>query len=133
MQQRPILIALGVGAAILVVVVAVIAGNSGASGSSALVGHPWKLTSYTETAPAFQGVVPAADQARYTITFGDAGTFSGTADCNQVSGTYETSGSDGLTITPGVSTMAFCGEGTLGDLYVHALSRRRATPSWMAS
>ena len=98
-MRRLTLIALALGAAILVAACG--------SSDSALVGKSWKLTGYTENVPAFQGVVPAADQARYTVTFNDDDTFNGTADCNQVAGTFKTSGSDGLTIEPTLSTMAF--------------------------
>ena len=52
-------------------------------------------------------------------------TFHGTADCNQIAGTYKTPGANGLTIELGVSTMAFCPEGSMADLYVHALSRSK--------
>jgi len=94
------------------------------SGSgSGLTGKVWQLTAITEKVPAFQGVVPAAEQSRYTVSFATDGTFSATADCNQVAGSYKTSGSNGLAITPGPSTLAFCGEGSFGDLFVHSLSK----------
>jgi heat shock protein HslJ len=92
-------------------------------GGSALTGTTWQLTAITEQVPAFQGVIPAEDQGRYTITFNSNGSFDATADCNQVSGTYKTTGSSGLSITPGPSTFAFCGEESFGDLFVHGLSR----------
>lgn len=114
-MRRLILIALTLGAAVLV--------TACGSSSDALAGKSWKLAAYTEAVPAFQGVVPAADQARYAITFNKGDTFNGTADCNQVAGNYKTSGSDQLTIEPTLSTMAYCGEGSLGELFVHALSR----------
>ena len=95
--------------------------GSGSSGNG-LTGKDWHLTAISEKSPAFQGVVPVDQQANYTINFAaDGGTFSAKADCNQVSGSYVTSGSNGITITPGPSTMAFCGEGSFGDLYVHGL------------
>jgi heat shock protein HslJ len=92
------------------------------SSSSDLTGKTWHLTAMTEKVPAFQGVVPAAEQANYTITFNTDGTFNAKADCNMVAGTYKTSGSS-LTITLGPSTLAMCPEGSLDGLYVHALSR----------
>ena len=70
--------------------------------------------------PAFQGVVPAEQQSQFTILFNSDSTFSATADCNVVGGTYTTSGSN-ITITPGPSTMAFCGEESLDTLYTHML------------
>ena len=97
-----------------------VAACGGGPGGSQLTGTVWQLTAMTEKVPAFQGVVPAEQQAQYTIQFQPDGTFSATADCNQVAGTYTTSGSN-LTIEPGPSTMAFCGEESLGDLYVHML------------
>ena len=88
-----------------------------------LTDKEWQLTSITEKVPAFQGVIPAADQSKYAITFNDGATFNATADCNQVSGSYKTSGSNGLTITPGPSTLAFCGEASFGQQFVAGLSQ----------
>ncbi|MFL5645438.1 MAG: META domain-containing protein [Chloroflexota bacterium] len=96
-----------------------------AGGAAGLTGKDWQLTAITEKVPAFQGVVPAAEQSKYTITFATDLTFRGTADCNQIAGTYKTTGSNGLSIQLGVSTMAFCPEGSMADLYVHALSRAK--------
>ena len=72
--------------------------------------------------PAFQGVIPAADQSRYTIEFKTDGSFAALADCNQVAGTYTTSGSN-MTITPGPSTRMACPDGSYGELYVIALGK----------
>jgi heat shock protein HslJ len=102
----------------LIALVAVVAACSG--GGSQLTGTTWQLTAVTEKVPAFQGVVPADQQAHYTITFKSDGSFSASADCNQLSGTYTTSGSS-MTITPGPMTMAFCGEESLDSIYVHML------------
>src|SRR4029077_18128527 len=71
------------------------------SNSGGLTGKVWQLTSITEKTPAFQGVVPAADQANYTIEFKTDDTFSAKADCNMVGGSYKTTSSGGLTIVPG--------------------------------
>jgi heat shock protein HslJ len=109
----------------LLLAVLIVAGSLAAactaSGSS-LTGKTWFLTSGTQTAPAWQWAVPPADSLKYTIMFNDDKSFAAQADCNQVSGTYTTSGSNGLTITLGPSTMAYCGEGSLGSLYTTALS-----------
>jgi heat shock protein HslJ len=91
------------------------------SGGSSLTGKTWQLTAITEKVPAFQGVVPAADQANYTIEFKSDGTFNAKADCNQTSGTYTTTGSGGLTIVPGPTTLAACPEGSLSSQYIAAL------------
>jgi heat shock protein HslJ len=112
-MRRSMLVAL----AVAVTVIAAACSNS----SGDLTGKTWQLTAITEKTPAFQGVVPAADQSKYTITFNTDGTFNATADCNQVSGTYKTSGSN-LTITMGPSTLVYCPEGSYGDLFAHALA-----------
>ena len=70
--------------ALVIGVTAIVAACSGSS----LTGKTWQLTAITEKVPAFQGVVPAADQANYTIEFKSDGTFNAKADCNQLSGTY---------------------------------------------
>jgi heat shock protein HslJ len=93
------------------------------SGGSGLTGKTWQLTAITEKVPAFQGVVPAADQANYTIEFKSDGTFDAKADCNQLSGTYTTSGSNGLTIVPGPMTLAACPPESLSSQYVEALGK----------
>ncbi len=93
------------------------------SDTSALTGKLWQLTAITEKVPAFQGVIPPADQSKYQVTFNTDGTFNGTADCNQIAGTYKTSGSNKITITPGISTMALCPDGSFDTLFVHGLSQ----------
>lgn len=82
----------------------------------------WQLTGLTLTDPPFQGALPPAQQTSYTITFANNGTFSARADCNTVTGTYTTSGSNGLTLTLGPSTIVACPEGSYSDLYVLGLS-----------
>ena len=98
----------------------------GGSNSSALTGKNWQLTAITEKVPAFQGVIPPADQSKYVITFNTDGTFNGTADCNQIAGTYKTTGASGLAITPGISTMAMCADGSFDALFVHGLGRAKS-------
>ncbi len=41
------------------------------SDSGTLTDGTWQLASITGETPAFQGVVPAADQSRYTIAFAE--------------------------------------------------------------
>ena len=100
------------------------AGSSGPTAGSSgptLTGKTWALTAVTSKTPAFQGVVPAYQQSDYTITFNTDGTYSGTAACNQISGTYKTSGST-LTITAGASTLAFCPDSDFGSIFAHSLT-----------
>jgi len=94
----------------------------GGSSSSGLTGKVWQLTAITEKVPAFQGVVPAADQANYNIEFQTAGTFTAKADCNVASGQYTTTATGGMTITPGPMTLVACPDGSLGPQYIDVLS-----------
>ena len=57
-----------------------------------LIGKNWQLVAITDKVPAFQGVVPPADQAKFTITFNENKTFNSTVDCNKLAGTYKTTG-----------------------------------------
>ncbi len=93
------------------------------SDTDKLTGKDWQLTAITGTVPAFQGVIPAAEQSRYAIHFGTDGTFVGTADCNTIAGGYTTTGRDRIAITPGVSTLIACPEGSYGSLFVHGLEK----------
>lgn len=95
---------------------------SPSASASALTGTTWQLTEITQMmAESRGGVIPAADQTKYTIEFNADGTFNGTADCNSVSGTYTTSGSDGLAIVVGASTKVACPEGSMGEALVTRL------------
>jgi len=109
--------------AVFALVIGVAAIAAACSGGSSLTGNSFKLTAITEKVPAFQGVVPAADQPNYTIEFKSDGTFNAKADCNQLSGTYTSTGSGGLTIVPGPMTLAMCPEGSLSTQYVAALGQ----------
>src|SRR3954451_4162743 len=83
---------------VMVVATSTLLAACGAGGTAGLTGKDWQLTSITEKVPAFHGVLAAAEQSKYTITFASDLTFRGTADCEQIAGTYKTSGSNGLTI-----------------------------------
>ena len=109
--------------ALFALVIGVTAILAACSGGSGLTGKTWQLTAITEKVPAFQGVVPAADQPNYTIEFKSDGTFNAKADCNQLSGSYTSTGSGGLTIVPGPMTLAACPEGSLSSQYVAALGQ----------
>jgi heat shock protein HslJ len=98
----------------------------GSNDENKLTSRPWQLTAITEKVPAFQGVILPEDQDRYGITFNDDETYYGTADCNRIAGTFKTPGRNGLTINPGVSTLALCPEGSYGDLFAHGLTQARS-------
>ena len=106
--------------AVVLGVAAIVAACGGGNG---LTGKTWQLTAITEKVPAFQGVVPAADQQNYTITFEPNGNFTAKADCNQLAGSYTTTGSGGLTMALGPMTLVACPEGSLSDQYVAALGK----------
>jgi len=89
---------------------------------SGLVGPTWRVTAVVTTVPAWQGVVPAAESLRYTITFANDGTASIQADCNKVTASYTTTPGGSITITPGPSTLAACPEDSMGQPFVQALS-----------
>ncbi len=104
-----------------VILAACSSSSSSASAGSDLTGKTWQLTALTEKVPAFQGVVPEADQANYTIEFSSDGNYQAKADCNQVSGAYTTTSDGGLTIELGPTTLVACPEGSLSDQYIQAL------------
>ncbi len=93
------------------------------SPNAGLTGKEWQLTAITEKVPAYQGVIPAAEQASYTITFHENDAFDATADCNRAAGTYRTTNRGGMTIEVGPSTMVICPEGSYSELYLHALNQ----------
>ena len=113
-MKRIALLALGIVAVLIV---------AACSGSASLTGKNWQLTAITEQVPAFQGVVPADEQANYTIEFSTDGTYTAKADCNNTSGSYTTTSSNGLAIVPGPTTLAFCPEGSFSDQYIAGLGK----------
>jgi len=78
----------------------------------------WKWVSVTNQSTGEVTEVP--DPNQYTIIFNADGTLNGKADCNSFSGTY--SQVNGLIITLGPSTMAYCGEASLDTMYLSLLS-----------
>jgi heat shock protein HslJ len=93
---------------ILLAFVAAACSSSG-SGGSTLTGRTWQLTAITTKTPAYQTVVPEADQSKYTIEFETDGTYSAKADCNSRTGTYTTTASGGLTIQSGPTIFGCAG------------------------
>lgn len=83
-----------------------------------LVGPLWQLTTITKT----DGNITINDPARYTISFNADGTANLVADCNVGGATYTTGEGNTLTITPGVSTMAFCGPGSFDQIFLGGLT-----------
>jgi heat shock protein HslJ len=85
-----------------------------------LTGVVWQWSSMEETLPASQSIVP--NPADYTITFNDDGSATIKADCNMVDASYTLDGNS-LTITPGASSMAFCGEDSIDVIYLTSLEK----------
>ena len=107
----------------LLVATATLLGACASEQGGSITGPSWRLVSIQTQSPSFSAIVPAEAMVNYTIEFNEDGTFSAKADCNQVSGAYTIQGEGVLTITPGPSTLAECGEASLGDEYVQALSQ----------
>ena len=83
-----------------------------------LVGTQWQLTSITKV----DGNITINDPTRYAITFNADGTANLVTDCNVGGATYTTGEGNSLTITPGVSTMAFCGIGSFDQIFLGGLT-----------
>lgn len=111
--------------AVLVALAALAVACQGSS-TGQLTGKTWTLSAVTQDVPAFQGVIPPADQGKYTIEFRTDNTFSAKADCNTVQGAYYTGSGGSMTITPGPTTLMACPEGSLGSAYTAALATTRA-------
>ena len=77
-------------------------------------GIVWQWVSVTEKPTNTTTTI--SNPENYTLIFNADNTFTGTADCNAISGTY--SQENGFSITLGPSTMAFCGEASLDQQYL---------------
>jgi len=98
---------------------AVLLGGCASTAGGDITEATWHLTSITSIHR--QAIVPVEDMVNYTLKFNDDGTFDAKADCNQVGGTYTIVDASVLTMTLGPSTLAVCGEESLGDDYVQLL------------
>ena len=83
-----------------------------------LVGPLWQLTGITKV----DGNITINDPTRYTISFNADGTANLVTDCNVGGATYTTGEGNTLTITPGISTMAFCGPGSFDQIFLGGLT-----------
>jgi uncharacterized lipoprotein YbaY/predicted small secreted protein len=84
-----------------------------------LAGTSWRWVSLTQ-ADGTEVVVP--DPENYLLSFEPEGMFALKADCNTVSGSYTVDGQS-IAIMLGPSTMAFCGEESLDQMYLAALAQ----------
>lgn len=78
----------------------------------------WMWSGLIETQPASQSVVP--DPENYTLTLTPDNLYSAKADCNMTGGTYQVDGSF-ITLMPGPTTLAECGEESLYNQYISLL------------
>ena len=85
--------------------------------ANSITGILWQWTSVTEAGQTT--TVP--EPTKYTIIFNTDGTLTGQADCNSFTGAYSQA-NGGFTIKLGAATLAFCGEASLDQQYLHLLS-----------
>jgi heat shock protein HslJ len=85
--------------------------------TNTITGIVWQWMTLTEKSTGNTTAVPNPES--YMITFNPDGTLSGTADCNNFSGTY--SQGSRWTITLDATTMDFCGEASLDQQYLNLL------------
>jgi len=88
------------------------------AGGEGLVGPVWQLTLITKT----DGNITINDPARFTISFNADGTANLQADCNVGGANYTSGDGNTLSITPTVSTMAFCGVGSFDQIFLGGLT-----------
>ena len=86
--------------------------------TASLVGPLWQLTGITKV----DGNITINDPTRYTISFNADGTANLQSDCNVGGATYTIGEGNALTVTPGVSTMAFCGLGSFDQIFLGGLT-----------
>jgi heat shock protein HslJ len=85
--------------------------------ADSIQGIIWQWVSLTNQPT--KETTPVPNPENYTITFNADGTLNGQADCNTFGGTYAQE--NGLIITLGATTMAFCGEASLDQQYLTLL------------
>jgi heat shock protein HslJ len=84
-----------------------------------ITGIQWQWAELTETDPAGQSVVPNPEN--YVLVLNADGSASLKADCNMVQWTYTMDGSSLTFNTLGPSTLAYCGEESLDQLFLSKL------------
>ena len=114
-MKRTLIAALAAGVAVVA-----LAGCGSGGEPSPIVGILWKWNGSLQVNPHQLSAVPNPDN--YLITFAEGNVFQAKADCNQLTGSYEL-GETNLTITPGPTTQAHCGEHSLATEFVNQLSQ----------
>lgn len=103
----------------LVLGVAACATEEEAATGPELVGPTWQWQRFADTAG--ENDVDVENPENYTLTLMEDGTASIQADCNQVLWQYTLEASSLRFDTTGPSTLAFCGEESLDQLYLERL------------
>ncbi|MFN8017162.1 MAG: META domain-containing protein [Acidimicrobiales bacterium] len=98
------------------------------AGRDGVVGD-WVITGVNNGKGA---VVGTSDTEKLTASFAEEMTFSGFGGCNQLSGDYSTSGTDGIKIGPLAGTMKAC-EGTVGETEAQYTAALQAATTWEVS
>jgi len=83
-----------------------------------LTGTTWQWTQLNRAA----GNLTVNDPALYTASFNADGTLNLNADCNSGNWTYATGDGGMLTVTPGEISTAFCGSGSLDQIFKGGLT-----------
>jgi heat shock protein HslJ len=84
-----------------------------------ITGIQWLWSELTETEPASQSVVP--DPENYVLVLNADGSANLKADCNLVQWTYTLEGTTLTFNTLGPSTLAYCGDDSLDQLFLSKL------------
>jgi heat shock protein HslJ len=84
-----------------------------------VTGIQWQWVELTETEPASQSVVP--DPENYVLVLNGNGSANLKADCNQMRWTYTLEGTSLTFNTLGPSTLAYCGDDSLDQLFLGKL------------
>ena len=86
--------------------------------TAGFVGTVWQLNTIAKR----DGDITINDPSRYTVAFNADGTLNLQADCNVGGAAYTTGDGNMLTITPGPMTLAFCGAGSLDQIFIGGLT-----------
>lgn len=102
-------------------IIAILCGISFSLVGCAATGEPWQNITWewVQAARITDGTVfDVQEPGDYTIVLRPDGTFSGSADCNVMGGTYEWNPEGLFIILPGPASLAYCGEGSVDVEYL---------------
>jgi heat shock protein HslJ len=102
---------------VIILLTAACAQASTPSQDGSIQGVVWQWVNVTKASTG--AVTPVADSQNYTLIFYEDGQLEGKADCNNFNGTYTQE--NGLKITIGASTMAYCGDQSLDQQFLSML------------